>query len=181
MSIELPPPGPFAIVAYDQNRAIGYGNVMPYDARTQLQSDNARMWRILTNPERPVSLIGGCATVEPMLSVILGKGIDDVIVLSHADKSSGTADKRVHYAQTPEEALRLAKHTPAIFGGAAAYAAMLPYTQWVLATEVHHAFSPVDKYFPALPTAEWREEERKPLQRGPHDAFDADFVTYHKV
>jgi dihydrofolate reductase len=180
MSIELPPLEPFAIVAYDEHRAIGYGDMMPYDARTQLKSDNTRMWDILTNPDRPVSLIGGRATVEPMLPVILGKGINDVIVLSHTERGL-EGDTRVQYVASPEEALRLAKHTPAIFGGAATYAAMLPYLKWVLATEVHHTFSPVDKFFPALPAAEWCEKEREPLQHGPHDAFAANFVTYQRV
>lgn len=181
MSMEVPPSEVFAIVAYDQCRAIGYDDVMLYDSRTQLLSDNQQMWRVLTDPMRPVTLIGGRTTMEPLLPVILAKGIDDVIVLSRNDHPSYALDQRVRYMRSPEEALESARHTAAVFGGAAVYQAMLPYVQRVLATEVQYRFSPANKYFPDLPQDEWVEVDRQMLDRGAHDAFEADFVTYART
>jgi len=181
---------PFAIVAYDRNHTIGYGDHMPYSPREELLTDNQHMWAILTNPDREVSLIGGSATMLPLLG-ILPPAIKDVIVVTkHPENMPSPLADRVRTADDPVVAVDMALkagRVPAIFGGASIYnndrlRARL-YT--VLATEIDAAFVDTTgqsvKKFNPLPVDQWSVVSNEPMPRGPKDHFAARFVEYERV
>lgn len=187
------PPLPFAIVAYDRNGVIGFGDHMAYVPGEELLTDNKRMWAILTNPERNVSLLGGSATMLPLLG-ILPPAIKDVVVVTHHPEKmpvlTGVLADRIRTADDPVEALDMAlaaEKVPAVFGGASIYnnECLRDKLSYVLATEIDTEFvnttnEPTKKFNP-LPTNEWSIISSEPMQRGPKDAFSANFVVYRRL
>lgn len=177
---------PFAIVAYDANGVIGFGDEMAYDPQQDLLTDNRHMWAVLTNPEQPVSLIGGRVTLLPLLNIIPDQ-IDDIIVVSRnkrlLERQKLLNPERVRLANTPEDAMAMARHTPAVFGGESIYAALQKRLWYVMATEIDTVFANVRnkpvKTFPRL-TDQFIVRSNEAMPRGEHDKFNARFVVWER-
>lgn len=181
---------PFAIVAYDRNHVIGFGDHMPYNPRKELLTDNKRMWAILTNPDREVSLIGGSATMLPLLG-ILPPAIKDVIVVTkHPENMPSPRAERVRIADDPVRAVDMALasgRVPAIFGGASIYnnERLRSRLFYVLATEIDAEFVDAtgapSKKFNLLPANEWAVQSNEQMPQSEHDKFAARFVTWERT
>lgn len=184
---------PFAILAHDRNRVIGFGDHMPYLPREDLRSDNEYLWGVLTNHEQEVSIVGGATTLLPILGIIPPAVHDIIVVTRHPEKvkqSDQTQGGRVRTALNPVTAIEMALasgRVPAIFGGASLYnsPAVRSRLSYVLTTEIDTEFKntadePI-KQFDRLPTSEWEVMSNQSLIRGAHDKFDARFVIWERV
>lgn len=187
------PPLPFAILAYDRNKVIGYGDHMAYLPRRDLLTDSENMWAVLTNPEQEVSLVGGRTTMLRILGVIPPTIHDVIVVTSHPDSLNVPNQRqsgRIRTAPDPITAMDMASASgkvPAIFGGASLYNNEIVRSRlwYVLATEIDAEFQNVTgepvKTFQKLPASEWEVKSNEPMPRGEHDKFDARFVIYERV
>ena len=157
-----------AIVAYDLNRAIGYGNDLLWDKR-DLPADMARFRRITLGRR----VIMGLRTFQSIGQPLPRR---ENIVLTRRDITvPGTV-----VVHSVEDALDYAGDDFVCIGGAQIYEQMLYAVDRLYATEVRHRFSPVDTYFPPLGSA-WQEAERAMYRPDEHNRYAYDFVEYTKL
>ncbi|MCH5585689.1 dihydrofolate reductase [Shimazuella sp. AN120528] len=125
------------VVAYDENRVIGYQNQLPWHLPNDL-----RHFKELTIGK---TIVMGRSTYES-----IGKALPDrrniVLTRSTSFQASG-----VEVVQQMENIFTLGDIM--IIGGASIYKQFLPYTDQLYITEIHHSFQG-DTYFP-----EWNEED----------------------
>lgn len=63
-----------------------------------------------------------------------------------------------------------------VMGGAALYTAMLPQTERLYMTLIHHEFTG-DAFFPMFNTSEWRETERQDFSADHENPYSYSFIT----
>lgn len=152
------------VVAYDQTRAIGAHNQLPWGH--ELPAD-LRHFRDLTMGG---SMIMGRTTFESIGRALPGR---ESIVVTH--RPLDMAD--VVAVDSLAAAYRAARGAQFIIGGASIYEQSLPDVDVVHATEVHHTFAQADTFFPALGD-DWVEQSREPHTADADNHYDYDFVTY---
>ncbi len=157
------------IVAYDQNRAIGSKNDLPWGRG--LPADLANFKKITTSG----SIIMGRKTFESIGSRPLPNR--ENIVISRTP----TGVKGVLTAIDLPSALALARYPVFFIGGNQIYTEALAYTDAIYATEVHHTFDSTDAFFPEIDEQIWQESKRihHPADDTNHYAFD--FVEYKNI
>lgn len=97
------------------------------------------------------------------------------VVLSHKPKSIDTKNVNIVVVKDMKSAIAQAENTPVfVIGGAAIFAAAMPFATRILLTEMHGNFSG-DVYFKIPFLHEWREVSREQW-RG--EDGDCDFVEY---
>jgi dihydrofolate reductase len=158
-----------AVVAYDQNRAIGGHNELlwgPGDMK-----DDMRRFRETT---RGHTVIMGRKTYDS-----IGRPLPDRrnIVVSRTVSDIPGAES----AQSIEAALQLAEHDDNIdiIGGQQIYALALPYLDAVVATEVQNSFDGADAHFPELP-GDWNITEDTFHESDSDNKYPYRFVTYER-
>ncbi len=157
------------LVAYDQNRAIGADNDLPWGRG--LPGDLAMFKRVTLD----TSVIMGRKTFESIgrplprrENIVISRNpnidIEGVICVNSLAAAIDAASKEVF-----------------VIGGAQIYREALPVTDNVFATEIHATFPEADTFFPDLPENEWLEIKRDHnWQEQNGDAYDYDFVKYKR-
>jgi dihydrofolate reductase len=159
-----------AVVARARNGAIGRNGALPWRLPSDLQNFKAATWG------KP--MIMGRKTFQSIGRALPGRR---TLVLTR-DAHFAAAD--VLTAHDIDGALALARaqaremgaQDVAIVGGAEIYAALAPWTDRMIVTEVD-LVPEGDAFFAAPDPAIWREVKLEQPTRGPRD--DADFVIRH--
>lgn len=156
------------LVAYDQQRAIGANNDLPWGR--SLPGDLAMFKRLTLD----TSVVMGRKTFEsigrPLPSrenIVISRNpnldIEGIICVTSLAAAISAASKEVF-----------------VIGGGQIYREALPITDTVYATEVQATFPEVDTFFPELDTDEWVETYRVAHSHENVDAYDYDFVRYER-
>jgi dihydrofolate reductase len=127
------------IVAYDENRVIGYENQLPWHLPNDLQH-----FKHLTTGK---TIVMGRATFES-----IGKALPNRknIVLTNSTTFQAENVEVVHRI---DDILQL--EAPMIIGGASIYQQLLPYTDHLYITVIHHKFKG-DTYFPGWDSSKFQ-------------------------
>lgn len=157
------------VVAYDQHRAIGAQDDLPWGR--SLPADLARFKQLTT---------GGCVIMGRKTFESIGSrplpNRENIVVSSRPTGVSG-----VLTAVNPSSAYALSRYPIFIIGGGQLYAAALPDTDIIYATEVHASFPGADTFFPPLDTTQWREVNRQHHPADERNAYAFDFVEYRRI
>ncbi len=158
----------YIIVAYDQNRVIGSGGVMPWQGH--LPAD-MRHFRETTSGQ---AVIMGRKTFESIGRPLPGR---QNIVVTHQDiQLEGVVV--VGSLQEAYDAVENGKET-CVIGGGQIYEQALPEADFVIATEIKARFGGGDTYFPEL-GADWSVVERADYEADDSNLYAYSFVTYAK-
>jgi dihydrofolate reductase len=84
--------------------------------------------------------------------------------------------------QSLEEAIEK-KHNENLWviGGAEIYAQCLPFAEIILLTEIQHAFSDADTFFPTLDLAQWEMVNEEFHATSEKNIYPLKFMTYQKI
>lgn len=125
------------VVAYDKNQVIGYQNQLPWHLPNDLKH-----FKALTIGK---TIVMGRSTYES-----IGRALPQRrnIVLTHSTTFQADHIEVVHHIEDI-----LALRDPIIIGGASIYRQLLPFTDQLYITEIHHSFKG-DTYFP-----KWKKDE----------------------
>lgn len=157
------------LVAYDQNRAIGADNDLPWGRG--LPGDLAMFKRLTLG----TSVVMGRKTFES-----IGRPLPkrENIVISrnpHIDIAGVICVKSL------ASAIDVASNEVFVIGGAQIYKEALPVTDVVYATEVHAVFPEADTFFPDMDPEDWREASRiHNTSENSSDTYDYDFARYER-
>lgn len=158
------------LVAYDQQRAIGANNELPWGR--SLPGDLAMFKRLTLDK----TVIMGRKTFESIGRPLPGRenivisrnpalDIEGAICVNSLAAAIGTASKEIF-----------------VIGGGQLYEAALPLTDMIYATEVKATFSDADTFFPEIDHEQWKEYYRvHSSQREGGDAYGYDFVRYDRI
>ena len=154
------------IVAYSKNHVIGSKGEIPWQGRMKNDS------RHFVELSKSKTNIMGRKTYESIGHALPNR---QNIVVSREEFSAPDA-LVVH---SLEEAYKNAETDDiAIIGGGQIYAAALPDTDIVYATEIDVEVEG-DAFFPVL-GEEWKEVERQDFKADDHNVYDYSFITYRK-
>jgi dihydrofolate reductase len=81
------------------------------------------------------------------------------------------------------EALKIAKkedENPFILGGAEIYKQVMPFTDRLDVTLVHHKFE-ADVFFPEIDRTIWKETSREDFKADDKNKYDYSFVTFERI
>ncbi len=156
-----------AIVAMSENRVIGKDNHLLW----HLPADLAHFKAVTMG--KPILM--GRKTHQSIGRVLPGRCN---VVITH-DVNFEACGCVV--ANSIDTALAAVSYSDEVFviGGAILYQHMLPLTQRIYLTIVHHPFVG-DAYFPELNPAEWHESERQTHPADDKNAYPFSFVTLNK-
>lgn len=158
------------LVAYDQQRAIGAHNDLPWGR--SLPGDLALFKRLTLG----TSVVMGRKTFESIGRPLPGR--ENIIISRnpHLDTDG------VICVTSLTAAISAATQDVFVIGGGQIYREALPVTDTVYATEVQTTFPEADTFFPDLPGNEWTEVSRAPqVDTHPGDLYDYDFVRYERT
>ena len=158
------------LVAYDQNRAIGADNNLPWGR--SLPGDLAMFKRLTLGN----TVVMGRKTFESIgrplpkrENIVVSRNpnldIEGVICVNSLAAAIGAATKEVF-----------------VIGGGQIYKEALPITDTIYATEVKAEFPAADTFFPELSDEEWHTFYRvHNSSTDGGDAYDYDFVRYNRI
>jgi dihydrofolate reductase len=159
-----------AIVAMGENRVIG--------------KDNQLLWRLPADLKHFKNLTSGHPVLMGRKTYqSIGKPLPDRtnIILTHDSQFSAPDCVVVNSAETAVSmAIELDQDEVFIIGGAEIYKQLLPQTQRLYLTLVHHNFDG-DTYFPELLAAEWQEISREKNQADDKNPYDYTFVLMERI
>lgn len=159
-----------AIVAMGENRVIGKDNQLP--------------WRLPADLKHFKQLTIGNA-------ILMGRKTYESIGRPLPNRINLIISRNPHYVaegctvvSSFEEALQKATIEKCrelfIIGGSEIYQLLLPYTERLYLTIVHHLFAG-DAYFPELNKTEWKEIERADLAADTENAYSYSFLMLARV
>ncbi len=156
-----------AIVAMSENRVIGRHNQIPW----RLPADLRHFKQVTMG--KPILM--GRKTYESLGRALPGRSN---IVITRETHFHAPGCLIVNSIET---ALEAANYSEEVFviGGAQLYQQMLPRTQRLYLTIVHHVFEG-DTYFPELNKHEWREIERTDYKADAENIYSYSFITLEK-
>ncbi|MEO5499443.1 MAG: dihydrofolate reductase [Candidatus Saccharimonadales bacterium] len=161
------------LVAYDQQRAIGAENDLPWGR--SLPGDLA-MFKKLT---LGTSVIMGRKTFDslpPMFRPLPGR---ENIVLS---RNPSLDIEGVICVNSLAAAISAATKEVFVIGGGQIYQDALPITDTIYATEVQATFPEADTFFPETDYNEWQQYYRvHNSAKEDGDVYDYDFVRYDRI
>jgi dihydrofolate reductase len=161
------------LVAYDQNRAIGANNDLPW--KRSLPGD-LKMFKKLTLGKSVVMGRKTFESIPPHLRPLPGR---ENIVLS---RDPNLDIEGVICVNSLAAALSAATKEVFVIGGAQVFEEALPVTNSIYATEIKATFPDVDTYFPEIDHNEWQAYYRVHNSRTDDgDQYDYDFVKYDRV
>lgn len=162
------PPIISAIVAMDENRAIGLHNQLPWHLPADLKH-----FKAITSGH---PIVMGRKTHQS-----IGKPLPNRtnIILTRDPRFQAPGCEVV---TSLEAALKKAANAPEIFiiGGSEIYNLCLSHIQRLYITVVHHAFQ-ADAFFPEINLAEWRETVRDDHPADTENAYAFSFLTLEKM
>lgn len=159
----------YAIVAYDNNRAIGANNELPWMGKMKADMQRVRD-RTMGN-----AIIMGRRTFESIGRALPNK--QNIVVSSQDIDVDGVTSVR-----TLEEAYAAVEQgrEAFIFGGGKLYESSLDTIDEILATEIDTQIDGGDAFFPALGD-QWKETSREHHDADDENIYPYDFVTFKKV
>ena len=157
-----------AIVAYDNNRAIGASNKLPWAGK--MKADMLHVREIT----RDNAIIMGRKTFESIGHALPNR---QNIVISNHDINV-TDITRVQNLDDAYEAVQPGRDA-IIFGGGQTYKLALDTVDEVMVTEIDTVIDGADAYFPEL-GSDWREVSREHHDADDGNVFAYDFVTYKR-
>lgn len=161
------------LVAYDQQRAIGANNDLPWGR--SLPGDLA-MFKRLTQDE---TVVMGRKTFESLPANVRPLPDRENIVLSR-DTSLDIAGAICINSLT--KALDIATRKVFVIGGGQVFKEAMPLADTIFATEVHATFPEADTFFPEFDKDEWEEFYRvRNRADESRDEYDYDFVCYKRI
>lgn len=167
---ELHQPRLAAIAAMDENRVIGANNQLPWHLPADLQH-----FKALTTGH---PILMGRKTYES-----IGRPLPNRLnIIMTRDTNYQAAGCEVVHSITA--ALVVAKEQQAkeifIIGGAEIYQQLMPHTQRIYLTIVHHAFTG-DTFFPAIDMSIWQEIQRERHEADTNNLYAYTFITLDKI
>jgi dihydrofolate reductase len=158
------------LVAYDQNRAIGAHDDLPWGR--SLPGDLAMFKRVTLGS----SVIMGRKTFESLPPRFRPLPDRENIVLT---RNPDFDVEGVICVNSLAAAISAASKEVFVIGGAQVYREALPVADAIYATEVQASFPEADTFFPDLDPDTWVEIDRvHNVRNGNGDAYDYDFVKY---
>ncbi|MBP9726980.1 MAG: dihydrofolate reductase [Gammaproteobacteria bacterium] len=156
------------IAAVDTNRAIGKGGKLLCHLPVDLQ--------YFKKHTRHQSILMGRKTFESIGKVLPER---ENFILTHQKKLQISGATCVH---SLEEAIKK-KHNENLWviGGAEIYAQCLPFAEKILLTEIQHAFSDADTFFPMLDLTQWEIVNEEFHATSEKNIYPLNFVTYQKI
>ena len=155
------------VVAYDNNRAIGKNNAMPWQG--QMPADMVRFKELTINK----TVIMGRKTFESIGHPLPYR---QNIVISRQDIAYD--EEGVLVVHSLAHAYAAAECEIVVIGGAEVYGMALDEVDVIYATEIHSVFHG-DTFFPKLSDA-WVETSRENYAADNLNMYDYSFVTYTK-
>lgn len=68
-----------------------------------------------------------------------------------------------------------------IIGGGQVYEQLLPYTNRLYITRIHHTFTDADTFFPAIEPSDWHLVSRETFNTDEKNPYDFSFEEYDKI
>ncbi len=157
-----------AILAMSENRVIGCHNKLPWHMPADLQH-----FKSLTL-DKPILM--GRKTFESIGRPLPGR-CNIVITRDPGFQAPGCV-----VVNSIEGALDAASYSNDIFiiGGALLFEHMLPRTQRIFMTVIHHEFEG-DAFFPELNMTDWQEQSRERHQADEKNPYAYSFITLDKI
>lgn len=160
-----------AIVAMDENRAIGHQNRLPWHLPADLKH-----FKSLTTGH---AILMGRKTFES-----IGKPLPNrtnIILTRDPNYQVPGCITVTSIDNAIQEALSLhQQHEIFIIGGAEIFQQLLPRIQQLYLTIVHHKFD-ADTFFPALNNQEWQERSHEEHTADEQNKFDYTFLTLERL
>ncbi|TXC93196.1 dihydrofolate reductase [Metabacillus litoralis] len=157
------------IVAMDENRLIGKDNQLPW----HIPQDLAYFKRMTMNHK----IVMGRKTYESIGRPLPGR---ENIILTRNRSYKMDACKVLH---SIEELLELSKNTDEnifVIGGAEIFKEILPYSDRLYMTHIHHNFEG-DTFFPQLKDTDWETVSVESGIKDMKNPYEFDFVVYQKI
>lgn len=157
------------IVAMDENRLIGKDNQLPW----HLPQDLAYFKRMTMNHK----IVMGRKTYESIGRPLPGR---ENIILTRNRSYKMDGCKVLH---SIEEILELSKNTDEnifVIGGAEIFKEILPYSDRLYMTHIHHNFEG-DTFFPQLKDTDWETVSVESGIKDMKNPYEFDFVVYQKI
>jgi dihydrofolate reductase len=157
-----------AVVAMSENHIIGYRNSLPWHLPADLKHFKA------ITMDKPV--IMGRKTHESIGKPLPGR-CNIVITRDPSFQPPGCV-----VVNSIEAALEAASYSEEvlIIGGALLFEHMLPRTQRIYMTIIHHDFEG-DTRFPVLDMTQWQERNREAHQADEKNPYAYTFITYERI
>lgn len=157
-----------AIVAMSENHVIGYRNTLPWHMPADLQHFKK------VTMDKPILM--GRKTHESIGKPLPGR-CNIVITRDYSFRAPGcvvvnSIDSALQAASYSEEIL--------VIGGALLFEHMLPRTQRIYMTIIHHEFEG-DTRFPVLDMTQWQERDREMHQADDENPYAYTFITYERI
>lgn len=158
----------YILVAYDQNRAIGAHNSLPWAGA--MKADMRRVRELTTGH----AIIMGRKTYDSIGRALPNR--QNIVVTHHPFRAPD-----VEVAASLEEAYTKVSpdRNAVVFGGSQIYHLALASVDRILATEIRAVFDEADVFFPALGSS-WRETSREHHDNDAENAYPFDFVVYER-
>lgn len=160
------------VVAYDKNRGIGENGDLPWGR--SLPADLAHFKEITTGG----NIIMGRKTYESIGSRPLLNRKN--IVLSSSSVMGAVGVKNLAEALAQANQGGQDNQNIYIIGGERVFSEALPFVDTIYATEVKHAFSGADVFFPEISANLWQEISRVNHPADDKNKYEFDFVEYQR-
>jgi dihydrofolate reductase len=157
-----------AVVAISENRAIGKDNQLLW----HLPSDLKHFKQITLG--KPILM--GRKTYQSIGRPLPGR---KNIIITRDKNFNAEGCEVVHSIQAALELVRDQEEV-CVIGGAELYRQMLPNTQRIYMTIVHHTFSG-DVFFPELNLSEWKEVERVECSSDEKNEYACSFLKLERI
>lgn len=160
-----------AVVAYDQNRAIGKDGWLPWGF--DLPTDLAHFRGYIEHR----TVIGGRTTIMPVIGRMRAAR---TIMLTSASSAELELPPNIEMAHSLEAAIAMSNGADTVFIGGS-FERALPYIDTVIATEIDAQFADCDTFFPPLPESEWKQTHVETPALTPEDKYSFKIVTYERI
>ncbi|WP_246941861.1 dihydrofolate reductase [Bacillus pinisoli] len=156
------------IVAMDDNQVIGKNNELPW----HLPADLAYFKKVTMG--KPI--IMGRKTHESIGRALPGR--ENIIVTRNANYHSEGC-KVVHQLDDLKSLAEEANEELFVIGGAELFKELLPMTDRLYITHIHHSFEG-DTYFPTIDWNEWKVVDKETGIKDEKNPYDYEFVVYER-
>ncbi len=157
------------IVAYDQNRAIGTHNTLPWAGK--MKTDMRRVRELTTGN----AIIMGRNTYDSIGRALPNR--QNIVITHRPFQQEGVlCVDSLDAAYAAVEAGREAY----VFGGAQIYNLALDTVEQIIVTEIGVETIDADTFFPVIDSAMWHEVSRDHYAADAENSYDFDFVTYQR-
>ena len=167
-----------AIVAMTENRVIGKNNRLPWRLPADLQHfKTITMGHPILMGRKTYESIG--KPLPGRMNIIMTRnrhfnapGCLLVSSLAEATQQAAKVDNATNSLKTKQEIF--------LIGGAEIYRQLLPFTEKIYLTLIHHAMTG-DTYFPALNQDEWKEIERVSYPADQDNVYPYSFIILQRL